>query len=58
VVHRVVPAERMAQFLQNIPVGALGDPAFVAQTVAHLLSPAAGFVTGATWDVNGGLYLR
>ncbi|MET0289094.1 MAG: SDR family NAD(P)-dependent oxidoreductase [Pseudoxanthomonas sp.] len=58
VVHRVVPAERMAQFLQNIPVGALGDPAFVAQTIAHLLSPAAAFVTGATWDINGGLYLR
>ncbi|RZZ82623.1 SDR family NAD(P)-dependent oxidoreductase [Pseudoxanthomonas winnipegensis] len=58
IVYRTVPAERMEAFLRNIPVGALGDPAYVAATVAHLLSPAAGFVTGATWDLNGGLYLR
>jgi 3-oxoacyl-[acyl-carrier protein] reductase len=58
IVYRTVPAERMEAFLKNIPVGALGDPTYVAATVAHLLSPAAGFVTGATWDVNGGLYLR
>ncbi len=58
VVHRVVPAERMDAFLKNILVGALGDPIYVAATVAHLLSPAAAFVTGATWDINGGLYLR
>ncbi|TAA26531.1 SDR family NAD(P)-dependent oxidoreductase [Pseudoxanthomonas winnipegensis] len=58
IVYRTVPAERMGAFLGNIPVGALGDPSYVAATVAHLLSPAAGFVTGATWDINGGLYLR
>nr|WP_269450825.1 SDR family NAD(P)-dependent oxidoreductase [Stenotrophomonas sp. MMGLT7] len=58
VVHRTVPAERMQDFLRNVPVGALGEPDFVARTVVHLLSPAAAFVTGATWDINGGLYLR
>ena len=42
----------------NIPVGALGDPTFVADMVVMLASPKSGFVTGACWDVNGGLYVR
>lgn len=57
-VHRTVPADRMPALLAAIPVGVLGDPAFVADLVLQLASPAAGFATGATWDVNGGLYLR
>ncbi len=57
-VHRTVPADRMPALLAAIPVGTLGDPAFVAGLVLQLASPAAGFATGATWDVNGGLYLR
>lgn len=57
-VHRTVPADRLPALLAGIPVGSLGDPAFVASLVVHLASPEAGFATGATWDVNGGLYLR
>lgn len=57
-VHRIIPPERMPALLAGIPVGALGDPAFVAGLVVQLASPEAGFATGATWDVNGGLYLR
>jgi 3-oxoacyl-[acyl-carrier protein] reductase len=57
-VHRTIPAERMPGLLAGIPVGALGDPAFIAGLVVHLASPDAAFATGATWDVNGGLYLR
>ncbi|WP_368542108.1 SDR family NAD(P)-dependent oxidoreductase [Enterobacter soli] len=57
-VHALVPEEKMAGLLQTIPVGALGDAAFVAQTVALLASPQASFVTGATWDINGGLFMR
>lgn len=58
IVHRTIPADRMPGVLSTIPVGALGSQAFVARTVRHLASPDAGFVTGATWDINGGLYLR
>lgn len=57
-VHSVVPPEKMPAMLANIPVGHLGDPAFVAGLVALLAGPGAGFVTGACWDVNGGLFMR
>ncbi len=54
-VHRTVPPERMAALRAGIPVGGIGDPRFVAALVVQLASAEAGFATGATWDVNGGL---
>lgn len=57
-VHRTIPEDRMAQFLHNIPVGTLGNPAFIASMVARLCARDAGFMTGATIDINGGLYMR
>jgi acetoacetyl-CoA reductase len=41
----------------GIPVGRLGSPDDVARMVAFLAADAAGFITGATFDVNGGQYL-
>jgi acetoacetyl-CoA reductase len=40
-----------------VPAGRLGSPADIARTVAFLADDAAGFITGATIDVNGGQYL-
>jgi 3-oxoacyl-[acyl-carrier protein] reductase len=57
-VRQIVGEENLAAFTRNIPVGRLGDPAFIAETVALLASPAAASVTGACWDANGGLHLR
>lgn len=57
-VHALVPADKLAKIVETIPVRSLGDPVFVADTVVHLASPAAGFVTGAAWDLNGGLFMR
>ncbi|MGW4489524.1 SDR family NAD(P)-dependent oxidoreductase [Amycolatopsis sp. NPDC004368] len=57
-VRTLVGGERLDALRASIPVGRLGDPAFVARTVALLASPEASSVTGACWDVNGGLYLR
>lgn len=57
-VHALVPKDKMAGLLQMIPVGQLGEAEFVAQAVALLASEQASFVTGATWDINGGLFMR
>jgi len=57
-VHRTVPADRLAPLIAGIPVGRLGDTGFVADMTARLCARDAGFVTGATWDINGGLFMR
>jgi 2-hydroxycyclohexanecarboxyl-CoA dehydrogenase len=44
--------------LKAIPVGALGEPDDVAAAVAYLASPAAGYVTGQTLSVNGGITMN
>ncbi|WP_280419129.1 SDR family NAD(P)-dependent oxidoreductase [Nocardia carnea] len=58
VVHNIVGEGNLDAFARSIPVGRLGDPAFIADMVALLASPAAASVTGACWDANGGLYMR
>jgi 3-oxoacyl-[acyl-carrier protein] reductase len=57
-VRSIVGEENLESYLKSIPVGRLGDPAFIAKIVALLASPDAASVTGACWDANGGLYLR
>ncbi len=53
-----VPPERIQAMLQTIPVGRLGRPEEVAALVSFLVSEEAGFTTGATFDVNGGMLMR
>lgn len=57
-VRSIVGEDNLEAFTKNIPVGRLGDPAFIARMVSLLASPGAASVTGACWDANGGLYLR
>ncbi len=53
-----VPAEKVAAMVGTIPVGRLGLPDEVAALVAFLASDEAGFITGATYDINGGMLMR
>jgi 3-oxoacyl-[acyl-carrier protein] reductase len=55
---REVFRERREDNLGAIPVGRLGRPEEVAALVTYLLSDDAGYVTGATLDVNGGVLMR
>lgn len=57
-VHAAVPAERMPGMLEAIPVKRLGNADFLGDLVVQLARPDAYFTTGATWDVNGGLFMR
>ncbi|MDG6097450.1 SDR family oxidoreductase [Alteromonas sp. ZYF713] len=58
-VREKVPADKLEHIIQNvIPVQALSDPAFIGQMVLMLASEGAATVTGATWDINGGMFMR
>ena len=42
------------QFLDTVPLGRPGEPEDIAYATAFLASDQAGYITGATLDVNGG----
>ena len=50
-----IPAEIREKLLERIPVGRGGTPEDVANAVAFFCSPDAGYVTGQTLEVHGGL---
>ena len=49
--------ESKRQTIAQIPVGRAGTCEDVARAVAFLASEHDGFITGATLDVNGGVYM-
>ena len=53
-----LPPERLEALRARIPVGRFGEPGEIAALAAFLCSEDAGYVTGATFDVNGGLLMR
>jgi 3-oxoacyl-[acyl-carrier protein] reductase len=44
-------------FLQQVPLGRIGQPEDVAEAVHWLCSEAAAYITGQTIHVNGGLFM-
>lgn len=53
-----LPEEQKAALLHQIPLGRLAQPEEVAHAVAFLASPMAGYITGVTLHVNGGMYMN
>ena len=54
---RGLPQTVRDELLRKIPLGRLGDAGEVAAAVAFLAGPKAGYVTGTTLHVNGGMYM-
>jgi len=52
-----LPAEQQQQLVQQVALGRLGTPEDIAHAVAFLASPHAGYITGETLHVNGGMYM-
>jgi 3-oxoacyl-[acyl-carrier protein] reductase len=53
-----VPPDALAHAAASLPVGRFGDAWEVAALVAHLAGDDAGYITGATFDINGGALMR
>ncbi|MBC7405254.1 MAG: 3-oxoacyl-ACP reductase FabG [Cytophaga sp.] len=49
--------DQRAAILQQIPMAKLGRPEDIAAATVFLASPEAGYITGTTLHVNGGMYL-
>jgi 3-oxoacyl-[acyl-carrier protein] reductase len=54
---RALSEEHRNNLLQHIPLGRLGGAEEVAATVGFLASARAGYITGETLHVNGGMYM-
>lgn len=53
-----MPPDKLAAYAEQIPIGRLGRPVEVSTVAAFLASEEASFITGATYDVNGGMLMR
>jgi 3-oxoacyl-[acyl-carrier protein] reductase len=54
---KALTEQQVAALLQQIPAGRFGTPEDIAASVAFLASPQAGYITGTTLHVNGGMYM-
>ncbi|MCO5107663.1 MAG: 3-oxoacyl-ACP reductase FabG [Burkholderiaceae bacterium] len=55
---RALNEQQTAALIQQVPAGRFGQPQDVAAAVAFLASPQAGYITGVTLHVNGGMYME
>ncbi|HLF59528.1 MAG TPA: acetoacetyl-CoA reductase [Alphaproteobacteria bacterium] len=53
-----MPQEVLTKITAQIPVGRLGMVEEIARAVVFLASDDAGFITGATLNINGGQYMQ
>ena len=55
---RALEEKQRAALVANVPLGRLGSAEDVAAAVGFLASSAAGYITGATIHVNGGMHME
>ena len=54
---RDLPEANKDALLSQIPLARLGMPSEIAAVVSFLISDAAGYITGETIHVNGGMFM-
>ena len=54
---KAMPEDAKSALVGQIALGRLGEPADIARAVAFLAGPSAGYITGETLHVNGGMYM-
>lgn len=54
---RALPEAQKEILLKEIPLSRLGQPQDIAAAVVFLAGPGAGYITGHTLHVNGGMYM-
>ena len=54
---RALTDEQRTKLVERIPLGRMGSSEDIAEAVAYLASDEAGYVTGVTLHVNGGMYM-
>ncbi len=54
---RELSEQQTSALMQQIPLGRFGMPEDIAAAVGFLASPQAGYITGTTLHVNGGMYM-
>jgi len=52
-----IKEEVREQILATVPVGRFGKPEEIAGLCVYLASDKAGYITGATININGGLHM-
>jgi 3-oxoacyl-[acyl-carrier protein] reductase len=55
---RALTEKQQRDLIQYVPLARLGRSEEIASAVAFLASPSAGYITGATLHVNGGMYME
>lgn len=53
----VLPEKVKQRFLEQVPLGRIGEPKDIAEAVYWLCSDAARYITGQTIHVNGGMFM-
>ncbi len=53
---KAIAPDVMQKIVAQIPVGRMGEPEEIANTVLYLINDQAGFITGSTIAINGGQF--